>query len=137
MASPALAVGNDQIGWFDVMAYDPQGTPFTYEGNPQDYNDYGDYVFLTDGTWQGGPAIPVTDACGIPGDTEHQNQMVDPQYPPFSLIASCNRHQDFDVCYNPELQLLPGETCYFKMNDAPGGYGDNTGELFVHYFRQN
>jgi len=144
MASPALAYYSpsdyssaiplgDHYGSFEVYANDGEGVAVY---NPSlGYGEHGDYMFLAEGVWQGGPATPECDSCGVP-DWQH-DYMTDPKYDPFSLIINCDNGLEYEDCWTPQISLTQDETCVLKMNDQPGTYYDNTGFLTVHYQRMN
>lgn len=133
MASPAQAVELGDSGQFTVQANNEAGTPTTFTGG----GEYGDYLFQAYGEWTWMENGRYVDACGLK-DFGGQDNMSYPQYDAFSLVAYCDKHNlAYQICRNPRLQLLPGETCFFKMNDAQGTYGDNSGSLTVHYQRMN
>ncbi|NEP63968.1 hypothetical protein [Moorena sp. SIO3A5] len=137
MASPALAstpIPLEDFGSFEVYANDESGVA-VFDPSLH-YGEYGDYFFDAEGVWQGGSATPECDWCGDP-NWESQYQMLYPEYDSFSLIVDCSSGLNYEDCRTPEIPLFEDEKCVFKMNDAPGGYGDNTGFVTVHYQRMN
>jgi len=133
MASPAQAVELGDSGQFAVQANNEVGTPATFTGS----DSYADYLFQGYGEWTWTENGRYVDACGLK-DYEYQDAMTYPQYDAFSLVAYCDKHNlAYQICRNPRLQLLPGETCFFKMNDSPGGYWNNSGTVTVLYQRMN
>lgn len=126
-ASAANVVLNPAGGSFVVPANKEAGVTVLNQGTEEQVGYY--FIVSNSDLWQGGPATQETDYCGY----DKPAALTYPMYQFASMVADCTRGIVYSVCNTPVLPFLKGEVCTFKMNDQPGAYGDNTGEIVVNY----
>ncbi|CAD0231882.1 MULTISPECIES: hypothetical protein [Planktothrix] len=116
-------------GEFDVVSTSETGYNFT---NISGWDMT--FTFTPSGEWKPAYFLPYYNAAGSPG-FPYQQYMVYPQQTSFALLAIDLQTNTVlaEVTGPTQLEIKPGQTIAFRINDVVGCYTDNYGTLTVQW----